>query len=244
MKRKVTLLLLFLFLLCSSDSVYAKELKMAVGLALPPYFIQETDSGMELDIIRAALKAKGYSVTPVYLPFSRVTKHMADGKVDCASTINEKSGVKAFYSDSHIFYQNFAVSLKSKNLTINTLNDLKNKKIVSFQNAKKYLGEEFAAMAENNPDYQEKANQEIQNWLLFKNRTEVVVGDINIFKYYTKKVADRVDTTQEVVYHNLFPKTDYKVAFKDKSIMDDFNMGLKQIKQSGAYQKIINRYTN
>ncbi len=244
MKRKETMLLLLLFLIFSSVNVYAKELKLAVGLALPPYFIQESNSGLELDIIRAALKFKGYSVKTEFLPLSRVVKSMADGKVDCASPINENSGVKAFYSDSHIFYQNMGVSLKSNNLTINNLDDLKNKKIVSFQNAKKYLGEDFATMATNNQEYKEKANQETQNLLLFKNRIQIVVGDVNIFKYYTKKVAGRVNTNQEVVYHNLFPKTNYKVAFKDKSVMEDFNMGRKQIKKNGLYKKIFTKYTN
>ncbi|MBU3914703.1 transporter substrate-binding domain-containing protein [bacterium] len=243
MKRKKTLLLLILLLMISSFKLYAKELKLAVGLALPPYFIQENDSGLELDIIRAALKSKGYTVQPVFLPFARIIKAMDEGKVDCASPINENSGVKAHYSDTHIFYQNFAVSLKSNNLRVNTIDDLMNKKIVSFQNAKKYLGNEFATMASNNPDYLEKANQETQNLLLFKNRTQIVVGDINIFKYYTRKVANRVDTTQEVVYHSLFPKTYYKVAFRDESVKNDFNEGLKQIRASDLYQKIIAQYT-
>jgi len=51
-----------------------------------------------------------------------------------------------------------------------------------------------------------------------------------------------VNTKQAVVYHSLFPKTEYKVAFKDKSVMDDFNLGLKQIKASGLYDKIIAKY--
>ena len=92
--------------------VVAKELKPAVSVALPPYFIQETETGMELEIIQEALKLSGHTIKPVFLPFARVTLAMENGKVDCASTINENSGVKAHYSDNHIVYQNFAISLK------------------------------------------------------------------------------------------------------------------------------------
>ncbi len=223
-------------------TAYSKDLKLAVGLALPPYFIQDTKSGMELEIIQESLKFKGYRVVPVFLPFARVTKSMEDGKVDCASTINENSGVKAFYSDNHIVYQNFAVSLKKNKLIVNKISDLGDKTIISFQNATKYLGSEFKMMAENNSKYREKANQATQNKSLFMNRVQIIVGDVNIFKYFNKQVANIVDVTQPVIYHNLFPKTPYKVAFRQQSVRDDFNKGLKRIKQSGLYDKIITKY--
>ncbi len=215
---------------------------MAVGLALPPYFTQKNDSGMELEIIRAALKIKGHTVNTVFLPFARVSYSMNSKKVDCASPMNESSGVNAFYSNSHIAYQNFAISLKSNNLKITSIGDLKDKSVLAFQNASKYLGKDFAAMSKSNPKYKEKANQITQNKLLFANRTQTIVGDINIFKFFNKKLPDSFNTSQKLVFHPLFPKTHYKVAFVEESVRDDFNEGLKKIKTSGLYDRIIAKY--
>jgi len=234
--------IVIIMLLSLPYKLLAEELVMGVGLALPPYFIEESNSGFEMDIIKEALKLKGHTVTFKFLPFARIPIAFADGKVNCVSTINESSGIKANYSDCHVSYQNFAVTLKSNNLTINTIADLKDKEVLAFQNAKLYLGKEFASAVEANPKYEEIASQSSQTIRLYLNRTQVLVGDGNIFKYYSKQISDKADTTQEVVYHPIFAKTDYKVAFHNEQIMRDFNEGLKEIKASGLYDKLLSNY--
>ena len=51
-----------------------------------------------------------------------------------------------------------------------------------------------------------------------------------------------VDTSQPVEYHALFPETPYKVAFREASIRDDFNRGLKEIRENGLYDRTIKKY--
>ncbi|MBF0379051.1 MAG: transporter substrate-binding domain-containing protein [Desulfamplus sp.] len=240
-KNKV-MAIAFIMILSLPYKVLAEELVMGVGLALPPYFIEESNSGFEMDIIKESLKLKGHTVKFKFIPFARIPMDFADGKVNCVSTINESSGIKAHYSDIHVSYQNFAVTLKSNNLTINSIADLKDKEILAFQNAKLYLGKEFAATVEANPKYEEIASQSSQTIRLYLNRAQVLVGDGNIFKYYSKQISDKADTTQEVVYHPIFEKTDYKVAFNNEQIMKDFNEGLKEIKANGVYDKLLSNY--
>jgi len=79
-------------------------------LALPPYNISETSSGMEFDIVKEALEMKGYTIKPKYVPQARRNRELLNREVDGALTINPDSGVKAFYSDEHIVYQNVVVS--------------------------------------------------------------------------------------------------------------------------------------
>lgn len=236
--------MVFVFLLLGTGHLYAKNLKLAVGLALPPYFISETKTGMEFEIIQAALKPYGHSVSLVFVPFARVTAVLDQGKVDCASPMNPNSGVKAFYSDSHISYQNAAISLAKNRYVIKTVNDLSDKSIIGFQDATKYLGPEFKSMAESNRRYREKYDQKMQNMYLYNNRIQVIVMDVNIFKYFKKRVASFANTAQPVTYHELFPKTPYNVAFKDRKIRDAFNLGLKRIKENRIYDQIIRNYTN
>ncbi|WP_169545275.1 substrate-binding periplasmic protein [Sneathiella aquimaris] len=218
----------------------AAEIKVGQGV-LPPYGIKESNSGIEVDIVRAALAKKGHTIVVRFVPFGRVGKDFQDGKIDAANTLTPDSGVKGEYSDSHISYQNVATTLKDSGLNLGSIGDLNAHKVVAFANASIYLGDDFAKMASGNKNYREVADQATQNKLLMTGRTDVVVGDIRIFQFYNKKIADQVKL-KDVTYHTIFKPTAYSVAFKDAKIRDDFNAGLKEIKASGEYDQIIAKY--
>ena len=220
----------------------AATLKVAVGLALPPYVISENNTGMELDIVREVLKSKGYDIEPVYVPFARVPLSIEKKEVDAALTVTEAANLKdTYFSESHIMYQNVAVTLKENNVKIDSIADLKDKRVVAFQNATVYLGEEYKNIVSTNKNYSEVAKQENQVTLLFLNRADAIVMDINIFKYYKKQVT-KADTSKEVEIHSIFPESHYKVGFLDKAVMEKFNEGLKELKASGRYDAIIKSY--
>ncbi len=241
-KNQPGLTALIIVLTLVSFNLNAADLKIGVGNTLPPYFILENNKGIEMEIIQEALMTKGHTATPVYLPFARIPLYMRQGKVDCTSPINEASNIKAHFSDVHITYQNYAISLVSSNLSIKNITDLRNKSVLAFQDATKYLGQELQGMAKTNPLYREEADQLDQASQLFNKHTEVIIADGNIFKYFSRQLINEIDAPQGTVYHRLFPATTYKVAFNDEAIMKDFNAGLKQIKASGLYDKIFSRY--
>lgn len=229
-------IIIFLILL---NCIFAKDIKVAFGDKLAPYIIPP-NSGMEFEIIRSAFEQKSYKINPVFVPFARLAKSAETGVYDVVATINEDSKIKnVYYSDSYITYENVVISLKD--YKIKDINDLKNKSIIAFQDASIYLGEKFAYTMKNNPNYFELANQEGQVASLMKERVEVVVTDLNIFKYYYNK-SSLFKQKQYIVYR-IFKPTSYKLAFKDKKIRDDFNTGLKLLKSRGAYDKILRKYT-
>jgi polar amino acid transport system substrate-binding protein len=222
--------------------MFAKELVGAIGLALPPYVITSTNSGIEYDIVKEALGMSNYTLKPMYVPLKRVKHTLESGKSDLALTLNEASGLKnVFYSDSHITYQNVVITLKKNNLKVDNLADLSKLSISAFQDAKLYLGKDFKKMAENNPNYSEIASQDRQIVLLYKGRVQALVADINIFKYF-KQRNKICDTSAPFTIHKIFPETHYKVAFRDKVIRDQFNKNLKKLISSGQKQKIIEKY--
>ena len=245
MKRPRMLVMCLVFLLPSFAALAQTQLKAAVGLSLPPYVLQKTDNGLEVDIVREALKDAGYSLTLDYVPFARIAYNMAQKADDCALTINESSGIKGvFYSDSHITYQNVVVTLKSKGFKVSSSADLKGLRVSAFQDAPLYLGADFAAMAKSNPGYSEVADQATQVKLLFSGRADALVMDINIFKYFRKNIAD-LDVSQEVTIASVvFPPTPYKVAFTSKEVCDKFNVSLKKLRDSGRYAEIFKNYIN
>ena len=239
---------LLIFILVATGTVQLsmgrdRGLTLAVGLALPPYNIEETDSGLELDIVREALGVEGYTVKTKFVPFARVKRELMAKKVDGALTITPASGIVTFYSDEHIVCENVVVSLKSQSFDIKKTEDLAGKRVVAFQDATRYLGDTFERMAKDNPDYREIADQMLQINLLFSGRSDAIVLDKNIFNYH-RKHNDRVDTTQPVNIWHIFDPSPFRVAFTDKAVRDDFNEGLRRLRESGRYQEIMEKYVS
>ncbi|MBW2709732.1 MAG: transporter substrate-binding domain-containing protein, partial [Deltaproteobacteria bacterium] len=169
---------------CPHSHAGPKELTFAVGLALAPYNIPEENCGIEMDIVREALEMKGYRIKTKYVPFARRIREIVEGEVDGVLTVNENSELDVFLSDPHIACENVAVSLKKNNFKIAKIDDLKDKSILTFQNAGKYLGKAFVAAADASPDYREISKQELQINLLYGDRVDVIVLDENIFYHH------------------------------------------------------------
>ncbi|WP_317683638.1 substrate-binding periplasmic protein [Terasakiella sp. A23] len=216
---------------------------MGVGLSIPPYVIKEENRGIEFDILKEVLASQGYKMQPVYVPLGRTLHLIQHGKVDGIMSTG-RDDLPGCYTDTHITYWNFAITLKKKGLKIDTVWDLQDKTVLSFQNAKHYLGPKFHEMALTNKLYREIADQSVQNKLLFTGRTDVVVADRYIFEWYRndETVTQVTDTTQEVTHHRLFDPSHFSAVFKDEAVCKAFNVGLKKMRDSGRYDEIIASY--
>ena len=228
--------------LCSHPDAFAEKrvLTMAVS-PLPPYNIAEDNSGMEYEIVKEALQNKGYEIQPKYVPLSRVKAEIADKTVDGAFPIMKESGARAFYSVPHMIYENVAVSLQKNHFGMKSIQALRDRSVVAFQDATRYLGKDFGAMAGTNPRYREITHQELQINLLYSGHCEIIVMDKNIFHYYRHR-NQQVDIRQPVTIDRLFIPSPYSVAFLEEKTCDDFNDALKQLRESGRYHEIIVKY--
>ena len=135
-------------------------------------------------------------------------------------------------------------SRKSRGLSIRSVADLKDKSVIAFQNADRYLGQEFGRMAAGNRQYKEMAQQEAQTHMLLLGRIDVAVMDESIFRYYRQKlIAERkAEQAQEYVGHDIFPPTPYKAAFVDRKIRDNFNRAIAVMRKDGRYEAIYRKY--
>ncbi|MCR6629747.1 MAG: transporter substrate-binding domain-containing protein [Magnetospirillum sp.] len=223
----------------------ADEVMVAIGRSLPPYVIVDEWRGMEYEIVRDALALEGHTLKPKFMAFARVSREMESGLVDAAMTMRPESGVKAHYSDSHVAYRNYAITLAKNNLAINRIEDLAGKSVVAFQNASLYLGPTYKALMDANPHYREEARQMVQPTLLFLDRVDAVIADCFIFGWFANdpEVKAKADTSQALRFHPIFPPTEYRVAFRDARLRDGFNRGLKKLRDSGAYDRIVQRYS-
>ncbi|MDO9624148.1 MAG: transporter substrate-binding domain-containing protein [Pseudomonas sp.] len=229
-------------LLWFSFSVVAEPLRLGIGTHKPPYVFQDEARGLEYEIVAATAKHAGFTLQVLHLPMERLHWLLRRGEIDAIATTNDRSGIQAFYSEPHIYYQNVAVALRARNYKIERIADLSNFSVSAFQRARFLLGNEFQRMAQNNPRYREEAQQIARNRLLYSGRIEVVVADIRILRYLNREVLHQVDVSQPLAEYWIFAPTPYQVGFRREAQRNRFNQGLAAIHASGEYRAIERRY--
>lgn len=224
------------------DTNKAHSLTFVAGLVKPPFIIEEKNSGLQLDLIREALSQEQFDVEFIHMPLGRNITGFQRTNSDGISILPVGYKHPSIYlSEPYIRYQNVAVSLAENNFTINKVADLSNKNIIAFQNAKKFLGEEYELTTSYLMDYREVPDQQKQIELLFLRRAEVIILDINIFEYFIKSHTDSIFTKPYNI-HYIFKERYYSAGFKSEEIRNAFDQGMKRIKDNGSYQMIRDSY--
>ncbi|GEK74997.1 hypothetical protein PAT01_03010 [Pseudoalteromonas atlantica] len=228
---------------CASPT--KQKLVVGFGETLPPFVMSHTNSGLTLDIIKAALTPLGYEIEPRYYPYTRRAKGYAKGRIDILADINLNTAngnqLKGYISDEAYVYENVAITLKSKQFNFTKIADLTYYSLISWPSAAIHLGEEYAKMAKANTQYYEVHDQSLQVKMLFSNKVDVIQMDKQSFDYYRSTLKD-IDTTQSVDRFALFGKSPNGYLFKSKRLRDDFNIQLQKLKNSGQYHKIFEKY--
>lgn len=238
-------LVLFSFSL-AAPALQAADVSMAFGEKIPPFSFPETHSGIELEVIGESLAYRGHRLLPRYYPFARVPLSFKSGEVDAAMTdLGENlRPYGAHYGDPAVFYDNVFITLEARQLQIRTPADLEGLRVIAFQGAAKrypeWLGPVIAA-----GNYYEQSDQENQVLSLEKGRQDVVLSDRSIFKYFSLRLKARrkieLRPVEEHPFVQFEPK-DYRPVFRNRQVRDDFNAGLEQLKRSGRYQAIYDKY--
>lgn len=233
-------ILLSLVALCANAQTRA--LRFITSSSIPPYFIVEESRGIVSDLMEEALALQGYDIHFSYSTNRRLMAELLSRRVDGAFNFPPGDIEGFYYSDPIVYYQNVAVTLSHRQFTIDTVDDLQDKSIIAFQNSALFLGPEFAAMASANPRFEEVSKQRSQLFMLFMERTDVIVLDLKIFLYYLMEIQQVAGMQQPFTIHPLFPIAPRYALFTDKKIRDDFNAGLKSLRNSGLYDDIVRRY--
>ena len=250
-KMKSTFFSFAILITAWANAAVAAEIVIASSPSVPPFIVQgengAEDTGIEIDIARAALNAAGHTVKFQNLPYTRALAYLKAGRVDGSLTISATATLdigSAVKSDIHLIFDNVAMTLEENNLEINSIDDLADKSIIAFNFAKEVLGEEYTKMANANPNYRQMLpNTKQIPPTLHAKRAQVAIIEETIYKYHLNNETYPVDVTAPITIHRIFPRNPFTVAFKDVSVRDDFNKGLAIIKENGTYQKIFESYT-
>ena len=236
------LLLLAIFL---PGQLLAQPLKVGVSFAIPPYVIEGDNRGIELDLLKEAFAGSGYDPSFEYLPLERTFRLFESGKLDAIINVRRGMVDTLFLTRPVITFHNRIFTLRTTH--ISTLDDLHSKRVTAFQRARIILGGEFAAMANQNPHYEEVAKQQGQVHQLMRGRVDAVVLEERVFYYYldqliaTAQAGEHYERNQ-VRQADLFPPTVYHFAFRTADARNLFDKRLEAMHQDGRYHQIFAAY--
>lgn len=220
---------------------------MAFGESIPPFCFPKTASGIEVDVFREALALGGYTLVPRFYPFARVPLAFRQGEVDAAMTDLGQNLTDAggHYGDTAVIYDNVLITRTDRQLVLRRPSDLAGLQIVSFPGALRRFPEWLQASSQAGR-YREIGDQVLHVRMLMLGHCDVVLSDRTIFRYFAvqesrnPKGVALVPVTQHVFTQ---PKPDdYRPVFRSPAVRDAFNDGLRQLKTSGRYRAIFDRY--
>lgn len=234
-------------LLVCAGAARAADLTVAFSIAKPPFVFQtqagppapgDQPGGVELDIMAAALAAKGHRFTPTYVTYGELTGEVTSGRADAAATVRPENPA-LHYSDEFVRFHNFAIMGPGVPAPA-AVADLSARRMVAWQGATKDLGAAFAAVAAKAPGYAEMGDQKEQVRAFLEGRFDTLIIDGTIFRYWARVMGRKADDFR---FHALFgSSTAFTVGFANKDLRDDFNTGLRALKAQGAYDALFRKY--
>ena len=239
-------ILLCILLSLSFQTLAKQELKVGVG-NFPPFFIEESQSGLFLEITQAIFnELPEYDIKFIFMSNSRLAHEINTGKLlDVACNIFPGSGVKGHFSKPIFKYTDVAVTKKRDNLRLNKVSDLQNLSIAAYQGAKDLLGAELKNIALNNPNYMEYSHPKETTYLLVSGKKDVRIGDVSIFLYdlknkrYQQKMKISID---DFTLHPRWSDVYSHMAFRDEALRNSVDTIITSLLAQGAFDKIYAKY--
>lgn len=223
----------------------ADKISVAVGVTIPPYVIHDEKTGMEYNIVSRALEICGHEISASFVPFQRMVGMIRTGAVQSAFPVSTTMQLdKVYFSEPHIQYRNVVITLEENNYSFLDVSALKGLNVAAFKGARKKLGPDYSNAVSTFSHYEEVYDQSEQINLLYFNRADAIVSDINFFDFHLKEIKKKggIDVSKRIEVHELFPPSRYSVGFRKKAHRDAFNRALHHLKKSGEYNIIINKF--
>ena len=143
MTERYRMLRLLLICCLFATAAGADIVRLAVGLAKPPYVEAGGNSGLEVALALATLRLAGHQPLVVQLPQARGLAMLDSGRVDAMLSLVPGSLEGVFYSQPLLHYRNRAIVLQGSGIVLTELSQLAQYRVVAFQNARRLLGDDF-----------------------------------------------------------------------------------------------------
>lgn len=225
-----------------SDPLHPELIEIATRVNLPPYVVDGAAHGIEIDLVKAILQGSGYEPVFIQQPRVRMISAFENGHMNGILTQNVLASNVGCATDWYIAHQNVAISLASRGLQIDSLDDVTGLSILSFSGATRYLGPDFQQAVAHTKRYTESGDQGKHIQLLYKGRFDAVIGDRWILALAQKSHFTATGDYRELQYHPIMEPSLYVARFHDQRVCDAFNLGLRRLRADGSYAEIWNGY--
>lgn len=238
--------LLCVCLIPVSSSVYAddKTIVLAHETSWPPHYGKDLEGGgYTVEIVREALKRVGYTLEAVWLPWKRAQMEAARGDYDGlgASYYTEERAIKFAYSDPVATTEIVFFKRTEETIEYSKLEDLKPYKIGTGFG---YGYPETFAKADLQKIEAYEAKTNITR--LLNKRIDLIIESRQTILFYLKQEYSDQINSLEVLGEPLETMSLYVPFSKSRpnyqQKVDDFNRGLKMIREDGTYQKIMRKH--
>ena len=249
MKKSLKLLSIFSILLTgllfTTKNVAAEETTYQIGtdVTFAPFEFQNTDNeyvGIDIDLLKAIADDQGFKVNFQPLGFNSsiqgVISNQLDGMIAGMSITEERK--KTFDFSDPYFDSGIQMAVKKDNATVSNYEDL------AGQTVGAKVGTESAAFLEEN---QEKYGYEIKVYEdatglygSLKNNALIAIFDDAPILGYAINQGEPFKLVGKPEKGN-----SYGFAVKkgeNQELLEKFNIGLKKLKNSGEYERIVNTY--
>lgn len=234
---------MLIFLLAYAVTGKSEEITIALG-NFPPLFSTAEDPALFKDLIDGVyqyLPEKKVSYRYM-VPNARLVMELNMKTVDGSANIFSRKEIDGCLTQPIFSYSDGAFSKKSQQLTIESIEDLTNLKVVSYQRATTLLGEKYKKIVSNNDYYNEVAQPEDQAKFLATGLVDVSVGDKYIFLQSLKTWSEGKYDVNDFVFHPIFPPVASSIGFNKQAHCDEFDQALIKFKASGEYQAVYKNH--
>ncbi|WP_229507120.1 substrate-binding periplasmic protein [Pseudoduganella rivuli] len=218
-------------------------LKIGLQSVIAPFVMPGQQTGLLVDVLRAAFATQHIATDFIYLPNVRFEQQLREGKVDVSTLAKPEYKIKGFLSHWPVTnFHNMAITVRSRIPVLRHIDELRQYRVTAFGNARKVMGREFDAAMAKNPEYREAATMPSAGLLL--NRMDVMISQRDIFLYYlSQQISDARSRESELAFHDILGNGNlYWLAFRSEAQRDAFERGVAEIYASGEIDQILERY--
>ncbi|MFC3379492.1 substrate-binding periplasmic protein [Rugamonas sp. CCM 8940] len=229
----------------AADEATAAQATLKVGMhsMIAPFVLPDEQSGLLVDVLRAAFATQGVRAEFLYMPQVRLNLALRDGTVDVSANARPDIAGKAILSHWPVSnFRNMAITLRSHIPAMQAVEELSRWRITAFARARQMLGPAYRAAVERSPNYRE--TNVMPSAALLLQRTDVIISQRDIFLYYlSQQVPDAPAQMDKLAFHDILgPGNAYWMAFHTAEQRDLFERGVAEIYRNGEIDRIVERY--
>ncbi len=228
----------------TAANLQRQSISVATRQDIQPYVVNQGSGGFEIELVEAIFSQTSYIPAFIQMPRVRMLQTYNAKGVDGILTSNVTLSGQGCLTDWYIQHQNVGITLAARDIAISRLPDIADLSVITFDDARNFLGPAFTTETAKSPRYMESPDQKKHISLLYFGYFDVAIGDEWILKMAQVDHKRKSGTYKPLTIHRILPTTLYGTRFREQAACDAFNHGLKTIRANGRYEAIVNKHFN